>query len=486
MSDRKPPVLSIRHACFTALALIVAATPVAKAQSPQDFAAQATVSVPAGTPIARVALPAATFAALRTADGGDLRIFNGNGQLLPHALINAAAQPVTRPDAAGQRIAALPIHSESAGAGGNAPTLRIIEGPQRRVIEYSANDASGRTSATTAAPEIRGWLFDTRGNDSELRAVELEGALPAATIVKVTLAASSDLKSWRVLAGDAPVFEFPAVDASVGPGPSNRRINLPSGTRLKDQYLRLTWSGAGSAPLPVTALRTVAIGDVAVVPPVVVDLGAPASSSDEAAQWTLPSAYRAQALRLSTSADNALMPVRVSTRARAGEPWRVVAASVVYRLTGADGVANVNPAQPLAYQLEREVRVEAQPGYRLSGVPLTLALEYPPLHALFVATGPGPFTVASGKAGLASAALPVATVMPGYRVGDEYALPVLSTAAPAIAAASGQSAPGAADGKGPAMTDWINRTTVLWGVLILAVLVLGGLALSLLRAPAKR
>ena len=66
MSDRKPPVLSIRHACFTALALIVAATPVAKAQSPQDFAAQATVSVPAGTPIARVALPAATFAVQTT------------------------------------------------------------------------------------------------------------------------------------------------------------------------------------------------------------------------------------------------------------------------------------------------------------------------------------------------------------------------------------------------------------------------------------
>ena len=67
----------------------------------------------------------------------------------------------------------------------------------------------------------------------------------------------------------------------------------------------------------------------------------------------------------------------------------MVATSVVYRLAGADGVANVNPSQPLPYALEREVRVEAQPGYKLSGVPLILALEYPPLHALFVATGQG-------------------------------------------------------------------------------------------------
>ena len=90
------------------------------------------------------------------------------------------------------------------------------------------------------------------------------------------------------------------------------------------------------------------------------------------------------------------MPVRISTRP-AGEPWRVVATSVVYRLAGADGVANVNPSQPLPHALEREVRVEAQPGYKLSGVPLILALNTHRCIALFVATGQGPFTIASGK-----------------------------------------------------------------------------------------
>jgi hypothetical protein len=267
----------------------------------------------------------------------------------------------------------------------------------------------------------------------------------------------------------------------------NRRINLPAGTRLKDQYLRLTWSGAGAGALPVTALRAIGSGDVAPVPPVVLDLGPPASTSEDAAQWTLPSALRAQGLRLSTNATNALMPVRISTRARAGEPWRVVATSVVYRLAGADGVANVNPSQPLPYALEREVRVEAQPGYKLSGVPLILALEYPPLQALFVATGQGPFTVASGKAGLASAALPVATVMPGYKVADEFGLPVLQAQPePGSVAATGRPAGAGAPGGNAMTTDWLNRTTLLWGVLVLAVLVLGGLALSLLRSPTKR
>jgi hypothetical protein len=34
----------------------------------------------------------------------------------------------------------------------------------------------------------------------------------------VSLAASSDLKSWRNLASDVPVFEFPSADAAQAPG----------------------------------------------------------------------------------------------------------------------------------------------------------------------------------------------------------------------------------------------------------------------------
>jgi Protein of unknown function (DUF3999) len=479
------------HTIAAALAIaLITATPASYARTVQDFASRMQVSVPAGTSVARVALPAATFASTRTADGGDLRVFNEEGQLLPYALINAATQPQTRPDTQGTRLIALPILGERATASGNASTLRIIEGDgtgKRRVIEYSSpNDVSTSRKASAVA-DVRGLLFDSRSLDSEIRAVELEGALPAATVVKITLSASPDLTNWRVLSLDAPIYEFPATEGSAS-GPGNRRVSLPAGTNLKDQYLRLTWSGVSAAPA-IVALRTIGVGEAATVPPVTVDLGAPtgSGSSDEAVQWTLPNAYRVQALRLATAVPNALMPVRVSTRARAGEPWRTVTSSVVYRLTGADGVTSVNPAQPLAYALKREVRVEAMPGYRLTGVPLTLSLEFAPLHVLFVATGKGPFTVASGKAGLASAALPVATLMPGYRAGDEFKLPLL-------AATGGASAdPFAAGNKGvtPGMTgnapsDWLNRTTILWSVLVLAVLVLGGLALMLLRSPTRR
>ena len=77
--------------------------------------------------------------------------------------------------------------------------------------------------------------------------------------------------------------------------------------------------------------------------------------------------------------------------------------------------------------------------------------------------------------------------MPGYKVADEFGLPVLQAQPePGSVAATGQPAGAGAPGGSAMTTDWLNRTTLLWGVLVLAVLVLGGLALSLLRSPAKR
>jgi hypothetical protein len=76
--------------------------------------------------------------------------------------------------------------------------------------------------------------------------------------------------------------------------------------------------------------------------------------------------------------------------------------------------------------------------------------------------------------------------MPGYKVADEFALSVLQAQPePGSVAATGRPAGAGAPGGNAMTTDWLNRTTLLWGVLVLAVLVLGGLALSLLRSPTK-
>ncbi len=439
------------------------------AQSPSDFTTRADVVAPPSASIVRAALPAASIAALRGANGGDLRVFNASGVSLPHAMINASTEAVARADAPGQRLVALPIYASTTSTTSGAPTLRIEEGPNRRVIEYSSTKATATTKQ-----EPRGLLFDTRKVDTEVRAVELEGALPNATIVKVSLDISADLKSWRTLVSDAPVFDFG------NDGPRNQRVTLPVAQTFKDQYVRLTSNLPGGPQ--IVALTTVGVGSVKPVPPTAITLGAPAITADNAVEWTFSTGLRASGLRLQTTANNTLMPVRILTRARAGDPWQPVASTVVYRLAGTPGTDGVNPSLPVNAMLASQLRVEALRGYSLTGVPLTLALEYPPLQVLFIATGDGPFSIATGKAGLETAALPVATLMPNYSLGAEFATPLLQATNITVDSKARTAGQTAKDSLG----DLLNRSTMLWAVLGLAVLVLGGLAVSLLRAPVKR
>ena len=437
------------------------------AQTVNEFSTQAAVVVPSGTAIARAALPVASIAALRSANGGDLRVFNAAGVSLPHAVIDASRQTLSTQDVAGERVLALPIYSAVSGLGvaANAPALRIVEGPNRRVIEVGA--ANSGVNQKPDANAVRGLLFDTRNLKSELRAVELEGALPPSLIVKVTLDVSTDLKSWRTLTSQSPVFDF-GID-----GPGNRRVDLPVGQKLDGHYLRLTWSDTPS--LGITALRTVGVINTKRVEPVVVDLGAPQSLADGHVEWTIAPGLQASAIRLQTSAANALMPVRVLTRSRSGDPWRVVVNTVVYRLASDNTAQSVNPSVPISGSLEPLVRVEALRGYSLTGVPITFALEYAPVNVLFIATGDGPFTIATGNASAKSTAVPVTTLMPNYQSGSEFTLPVL----PATVRMNQPPAKPSAAAEMFGMAT--QRSYLLWGVLGLAVIVLGGLAVSLLR-----
>ena len=455
----------------TAVALLSAVflASAALAQSPSDFTTRADVAAAPGASIVRAALPVASIAALRGANGGDLRVFNASGVSLPHALIDASTEAVARADAPGQRLVALPIYASTTSTTTGAPTLRIEEGPNRRVIEYSSTKA---TAATKQEP--RGLLFDTRKVDTEVRAVELEGALPNATIVKVSLDISTDLKTWRTLVSDAPVFDFG------NDGPSNRRVALPVAQMFKDQYVRLTTNAPGGPQ--IVSLTTVGVGSVKAMQPTAITLGAPVITADNAAEWTHSTGMRVSGIRLQTPANNTLMPVRILTRARAGDPWQPVASTVVYRLPGTSGTDGVNPSLPINTPLASQIRVEALRGYSLTGVPLTLALEYPPLHVLFIATGDGPFSVVTGKAGLETASLPVATLMPNYVSGAEFATPLLQATNITVESKPRTTGQAAKDSLG----ELFNRSAILWGVLGLAVLVLGGLAVSLLRAPVKR
>ena len=87
------------------------------AQTVNEFSTRAAVVVPNGTAIARTTLPGPSIAALRSANGGDLRVFNAAGLSLPHAVIDTSRQAPNTQDVAGERFTALPIYTASTSVG---------------------------------------------------------------------------------------------------------------------------------------------------------------------------------------------------------------------------------------------------------------------------------------------------------------------------------------------------------------------------------
>lgn len=438
---------------------------IAQAQPTSRFALSAEMAVPANAAVVRVKLPLEVLAGLHSSQGEDFRVVNGNDAMLPFAIVAAPASQVGAVPVM-QAFKGYPIY-EQAALGQATPALRIIENNGQRLVELSGATAP-------VQQRLRGLLYDTRGVQASVRSIAIRGDLPPNELLHVTLMRSHDLKDWQAVAVQQPLFQFEEG------GPGNSRIRLQAPLSLKDQYLRLSWDDG--EPFPEAEIGLELAPAQTPRPPDVWPLGQALKQGEDFAEWALPAGYAVQALRVQSQADNSLMPVRILTREHDGLPWRMVANTVVYRLPAQQEDAPTmaerrNPALPLAGSLASQLRIEAADGYVLAGQALELALEYTPMSAVFVASGQGPFRLLAGADAVQSLRLPISTVMPGYQAGMEERLPeaqvlfVQHVPQPEVPAQSWLAA-------------WLNQRTLLWAVLIGAVVVLGALALNVLRSTA--
>ncbi|MBC7438187.1 MAG: DUF3999 family protein, partial [Bdellovibrionales bacterium] len=160
------------------------------------------------------------------------------------------------------------------------------------------------------------------------------------------------------------------------------------------------------------------------------------------------------------------------------EPWRQLTQGVVFRLgSGAEESANSTLTMPRV--AARWLRVEATLGQRLDGVPLSAQAVFDPVELIFVAGGSGPYELAAGRADTNAVALPLAMVSAVAATRLE-ALPVARITTVNLRP---DAAPSALERMLPRSVD--SKSALLWGVLLLAVAVLGGVAWSLMKQLGK-
>jgi hypothetical protein len=453
------------------VSVALACSVAAAALAPGEFAWRARLELPAGASMVRVELPPEALLRLQSEDGRDLRVFNAAGDAVPFTLGRPATPTASSAPESTASYAAFPL---LAGRPGKAPapgtlSVRIDDSGGPRTVWVRMDRAGTVAGAAARVPDgasLPSAIFSTGAEKQNLGAITVQAELPANQPVRVTAATSSDLSQWTPLPLRGRLYRFE------GPGaPVNERLEFEQPQRLQGRYLRLDWQGHEG--VKVASIK----GEVAPAqaPPKLLraPLPAPTQAGPAALEWRLDFSTPVAALALSTSRPNTLVPVRVLGRTVAGQPWRQIGQTVLYRL-GQAGAESSNGALALNQSL-RWLRVEASHAMELDAATVQATAEFQPVQVVFIATGATPFTLAAGRTQTPSVALPSATF--------SSAMPGNLDLLPKAAITSVESAK-AEDG-----TGWISRLPggfsgrdlALWGALLGGVLLLGAVAFTLLR-----
>ncbi|MBK6864922.1 MAG: DUF3999 family protein [Ideonella sp.] len=457
-----------------AIVLLLTTRPVgAEAQdAPTAYLASVPLALePAGQGLYRVPLPLALLARLRTADRHDVRVFNAAGESVPIAWSGvppAAAAPEPR------RIE-LPRFEWP-------PAARPDERDDDRVRVEVRSDGSvlrvERRSATRHPPAVDGaasdWLLDLSALAGELAvAIELQWNAQTQGIVRrAHLLASSDARVWRQV-GDGTVLSLR--DDASGQWVQQRRIALQS-MRSDDRYLRLQFD----APL---ALQGAQAEMRRPEPALSLDSERFRLARAGPRTWTLDTgvALPVKRMQIHVPQDNSVLALAIDRRlpelsaGQAGD-WVTAASHVAYRMVR-DGAILNSPPLEVPGSAAREWRFTLDE--RLAPVELGLeaTLWWPSIQLVFAERGPGPFQLALGRDNAPLATIERSQLIPGYREGDEFKLPLAELGVVVERQVAAQS-----------FTDvWLGsereqrRRWVLWGALAFAVLVLALLAWRLSR-----
>jgi Protein of unknown function (DUF3999) len=341
--------------------------------------------------------------------------------------------------------------------------LTVVKNAAGTTVSVNTVDSEPATGKV-----LGGYVLDASALEEPL--VALNFALPqttGATTMRLAIAASDDLATWRNVAGDATLVNI----EYAGQRLTRNRIEIAP---IKAKYLRLSWT----PDRPVIEFGAVSadFGERAVETPRQWRTAVGIAVADHAGdfEYDLGGAFPVDRIAMDLATPNSIVPATLSARANAAQPWQLVGSTVFYRLDQPGGDVT-SPPFPVAGGERRYWLVHLDPRSGMTGQAPPLRAGWQPGELVFAARGRPPFTLAYGHYAATAGALPIATLIPGY--DDAKGLP----ANVAIALAGTPMSMGGPDQlkKPPDVKRW-----ALWVALVLGVVVLGWMAWRLSREMA--
>jgi uncharacterized protein DUF3999 len=187
-------------ACVSVVLLSIAAFG-ARAESPADFALRQPLTTSGEHAFLRVELPDAVYEGTVRPDLGDLRVFNGDGAIVPFAFIPRSA-PTT---VAGPRreLAFFPLMVDT-----TLPEAAGFSIKLRRDSGGTAVDVRTRDGTPVTGSRIVGYLIDVGADEAPLVGVQLQVQDASSVNARLRVDASDDLDHWRTVVASAPLLSL--------------------------------------------------------------------------------------------------------------------------------------------------------------------------------------------------------------------------------------------------------------------------------------
>ena len=427
-------------------------------QAPADFAFRAPLTLQSAEAIHRVTVPTDVYREAR-ADLADLRVFNAKGESLPLAF--AGPQPTVRTSPEGVALAQFPVFAPASPKSEARFDVTVRARPDGTLVSVQDRTKS-RAVRTPAA-----YLLDASQLKEPLRALRFDWeTAPGSEVVKVNVESSEDLREWRSVAARAPLVRVEHAGQSL----VQREVDLRS---HQARYYRVTWEGG-----PFT-LRSVHAEPVRSVKPAVrpsMVVRPKEIARDGRITYDIGARLPVEAVRAVFAEQNTVAPYRIEARDTESAAWGGVASATFHRVVR-DGVELVSTPLEVGRQPARYWRLEPTNPASVPPTPPLLEVHWRPADLVFVARGQPPFELAFGNRDAQPSVVVVSQLIPRYEPYAEWKVP---------AANVGESRRVRAEQRWQKVVgDASPRRVALWGILFIAVLILGFMAVRLLRQPTK-
>lgn len=424
----------------------------------QSFAYGMPLNFAGDDAVYQATLPIDLYQRTVRSDLGDLRVFNAQGEVVPHML----RQPETS-STSQTTLSKLIFFPLQGGANSDLDqlSLRIKRNASGTLIDINSN------AKPASQTKLSGYLLDASAVKQDMQALELTWPAGKESVVgAMHVESSDDLKHWSTLVRNAPVASLQFGGHSL----LQKRIEFPP-TQAK--YLRLSWP-IDQKPIHFSDISAELTGTRIDSPLSWFDVKA-SVVADKAGeyQFDLGGHLPAQRIRITLPQTNTLVQATLFSKVSDTDTWHLVGNTLLYKLhsegqnlTNPDLIINNNDNR---YWL---LRVDQNGGGLGDGLP-EMHLGWQPHQLLFVTRGTAPFQLAYGSSEVKPAVFQIQNILPNQNdrsslkiqpalTGQQYALGGNARLLPA-----------------PLPHPW--KKWILWSVLIIAVIALGWMAYRLVK-----